>query len=78
VQKRHRASFKGLGSLSVIFVRRDKDNWYGQFGRSHVTLKFRSAHPGHAHVENQAARLRHMIRIQERFRRRITLGSQSD
>jgi hypothetical protein len=78
VQKRHCASFKSLGSLSVIFMRRDKDDRYGLVGRSHLTLELGPAHARHAHVKYQAARLRQMIRTQERFRRRKTFRPQSD
>jgi len=62
-QKRDRASVKGLGSLTFIFVRRDKDDRYGQVGHRHLSLELESANARHAHVENQAASLWKMIRI---------------
>jgi hypothetical protein len=66
VQKSHRASVKGYGSLSVISMRGDKDDRYVRVGPSHLTLELGSAHARHAHVENQATRLMHLVRIQER------------
>src|SRR5215469_1502769 len=57
---------------------RDKDDREVRVGSNHLTLKLESAHARHAHIENQAVRLMHLIRLQERFRRREPLRSQSD
>jgi hypothetical protein len=73
VQKRHRSSFKGLGSPIVILVRGDKDERYLRAGQNHVTLELESAHAMHPHIEDQAACLLHLIGPQERFRRGKTL-----
>jgi 3-oxoacyl-[acyl-carrier protein] reductase len=59
-------------------VRRDKDDRQWRVGHGHATLEFGSTHARHAHVKNQTAGLKHVIRTQERFRRRKALYSQAD